>query len=166
MKKIILTASWVAVAVYCILTGVYGPSGLNATAQAKESAAAMHRNIDSLEKLNVEYAMEWNALRSDAGLTAVQGRSLGFIASDEVVVRIALPTANVSPAFIGERVLFTPVRSLPAVSIRLATIFVWLFLLFSGLAIKLFWSWKYPEEQGLRRLRFHREIRDQDASRT
>jgi len=166
MKKIILTASWFAVAVYCILTGVYGSSGLKATSQAEESAAAMHRNIDSLEKLNVEYAMEWNALRSDAGLTAVQGRSLGFIASDEVVVRVSLPVATVSPAFIGDRVLFMPGRSLPVASIRLATIFVWLLLLFSGLAIRLFWSWKYPEEQGRRRFRSHREIRDQDASRT
>jgi cell division protein FtsB len=166
MKKIILTASWFAVAVYCILTGVYGPSGLKATAQAEEAVAAMHKNINSLEKLNAEYAMEWNALRSDAGLTAVQGRSLGFIASDEVVVRVALPAATITPAFIGERVLFMPGRSLSATSIRMATIFTWLFLLFSGLALKLFWSWRHPEVQGLRRNRFQREIRDQDASRT
>lgn len=166
MKKIILTASWFAIAVYCFLTGVYGPSGLRVMAQAKETAAAMGQNINFLENLNEDYAMEWKALRNDAGLTAVQGRSLGIIASDEVVVRLALPTAKTGPAFIGERVVFVPGRSLTSTRIRLATLYVWLFLVLAGLVHKLSSSGKSRGSQSFSGKRVQREMRDQLASRS
>jgi cell division protein FtsB len=166
MKKIILTASWFAVAVYCLLTGVYGPAGLRALAQAEKAAAAMHLNIEFLENLNGEYALEWQALRSDAGLTALQGRSLGFIASDEVVVRVALPAPKTNPASIGERVLFVPGRSLPMAGIRLAALYVWLFLVLSGLVLKLLDSRKSRGGLKPSETQSQREIRDQTASRT
>lgn len=166
MKKIILTASWFAVAVYCVLTSLYGPAGLKVTAQAEESAAAMHRNIDFLEKLNVEYALQWNALRNDASLTALQGRSLGFIANDEVVVRVALPAVATDPAFIGDRVLFVPGRSFPMSGIKLATLYVWLFLVLAGLFHRFFGPRSHRRGKDPRRIRFQREMRDQDASRT
>jgi hypothetical protein len=166
MKKIILTASWCAVAVYCLLIGVYGPSGLRATAQAKTSAAAMVENIAFLEKLNGEYALEWNALRNDAGLTAVQGRSLGFIATDEVVVRVALPAPKAEPASIGERVLFVPGRSIPAGTIRLAAMYVWLCVMLAGLGFRLFGTWKKSGMSAPGRNQPQRAIRVQEASRT
>ena len=134
--------------------------------QAEETAAAMKQNIIFLENLNGTYAGEWQALRSDPGLTAVQGRSLGFIASDEVVVRVALPAAKSDPAFIGERVLFVPGRSLPAGRIRLATLYSWLFLVLSGLVLKLFGDRKSREAHLPFKGRAQREIRDQEASRT
>lgn len=166
MKKIILTASWFAVAVYCLLTGVYGPAGLRVMAQAQEAAAAMQKNIAFLENLHGEYALQWQALRSDPGLTAVQGRSLGFIASDEVVVRLALPVTKTDPAFIGERVLFEPGRSFSATEIRLASLYVWLFLVLAGLALKLYGPWKSWGGQRPVGPRAQREILDQEASRT
>jgi cell division protein FtsB len=166
MKKIILTASWFAVAVYCLLASVYGPAGLLITDQAKVSAAAMRENIELLEKLNADYALEWNALRNDAGLTAVQGRSLGFIASDEVVVRVALPSDASRPAFIGERVLFVPGRSLSSAGIRLASLYVWLFVILAGLVSRLSGGWKGREAPGSRRGWLQRAMRNQDASRT
>lgn len=166
MKKTILTASWFAVAVYCILTGLYGPAGLVVTARAEESVAAMQKNMEFLEKLNKGYASEWNALRSDASLTAVQGRSLGFIASDEVVVRVALPAPTTSPAFIGERVLFVPGPSMTIAGIRLASLFVWLGTLLAGLGFKLLGGWKSLVQRCLPGDRFQRKMRNQEASRT
>lgn len=166
MKKIILTASWCAVAVYCLLTGVYGPAGLKATALAKEASSAMHRNLDFLEKLNADLALEWQALRNDSDITAIQGRSLGFIAKDEVVVRVALPSVKAGPPFIGERVVYTPGQFMPIDQIRLATMYTWLLLLAIGLGRKLFQGRKREWNQGSRRSTVHREIRVQDASRT
>jgi len=166
MKKIILTASWFAIAVYCILTGVYGPAGLKVTAKASETASAMLRNIDLLEKVNIEYSLEWNALRSDADLTAVQGRSLGFIANDEVAVRLTLPVRDEPPVFIGERVLYEPVHSLPEAGIRAASLYIWLFIVLASLARKLLSHQKSQGMQVRRILRPQREIRVQEASRT
>ncbi len=170
MKKIILTASWSAVAVYCILTGVFGPTGLKVTAQAKETAVSMHENIDFLEKLNAEYSIEWNALRSDPGLTAVQGRSLGFIAGDEVVVRIALPVKYEAPVFIGERVLYVPSSSLPELGIKAGAFYFWLFILLAGLVRKLLCERKqhvqFRKEGSPGVMHAQREMRVQEASRT
>jgi len=166
MKKIILTASWFAIAVYCILTGVYGPAGLKVTAQASKTATAMLENIDNLEKLNSEYSLEWTALRSDANLTAVQGRSLGFIASDEVVVRLALPLMDEPPVFIGERVLYEPAFSLRELVIRVVSLYTWICFLLAGFARKMFSYRKRQGERPNRVLRPQREMRVQEASRT
>jgi cell division protein FtsB len=166
MKKIILTASWFAVAVYCILTGVYGPAGLKVTAQANNTAAAMLRNIDMLEKLNTGYSLEWNALRSDPDLTAVQGRSLGFIADDEVVVRLALPVSIEPPEFIGERVLYEPAKSLTEPGIRVASAYIWLFIVLAGLVHKIYGYRKHQTCRPGRFMRPQREMRVQEASRT
>jgi cell division protein FtsB len=166
MKKIILTASWFAVAVYCLLTGVYGPTGLKATAQAEHTAAAMLRNIDLLEKLNIEYSLEWNALRSDADLTAVQGRSLGFIADDEIVVRLAFPVTGESPVFIGERVLYEPADSMREPGIRAASLYIWLCTVLAGIARRLFGYRKQQDYRSDHILRSQRAMRVQEASRT
>ncbi|MDX9958901.1 MAG: septum formation initiator family protein [Spirochaetia bacterium] len=166
MKNIILTASWFAVAVYCILAGVYGPAGLKATAQARQAASAMLTNIDQLEKLNMEYSLEWNALRSDAELIAVQGRSLGFIANDEIVVRLVLPGTKESPVFTGDRVLYDPAKSLTEPGIRAASLYLWLCIVLAGLARRLFGHHRNQGYRTERILRSQREIRVQEASRT
>ena len=166
MKKLTLAATWVAVAVYCILTGVFGPAGYIALTQARDISAAMLSNIVTLEKLNAEYSSEWNALRSDASLTAIEGRSLGYIASNEVVVRVSLPGNGESPEFIGERVLYKPGFYLPDDRIRVAALYTWLGVMIVGLARRLAGEKKTRGAQPHHILQAQREIRVQEASRT
>lgn len=108
MKRILLFSIWVGLAAYCALTSVVGPSGILALRQAQAAELSMQSNLRSLEALHESYATEWAGLESVPEMTALEARSLGYIAGDEVVVRMPFAAAPHVPPSPGERVSFEP----------------------------------------------------------
>jgi len=108
MKRIVVFSIWVGLAAYCALTSVVGPSGILALRQAQAAELSMQSNLKSLEALHESYATEWTGLKSVPEMTALEARSLGYIAGDEVVVRMPFPAAPHTPPSPGERISFEP----------------------------------------------------------
>jgi len=119
MKKILLTAAWFAVCAYSLVSAVFGPSGMSATRELERSAAAMRVNLAALEDLNDELGRRWNGLRSDPVTIALEGRSLGFLAADEVAIRLPVEQGRelILP---GEAIFHEQVPAVPEGSARLA----------------------------------------------
>lgn len=108
MKRSIFFGMWATVLTYCLMSLVWGPRGLSATAYAQLSAGAMAENLASLEELNASYSLRWQALRADPDSIAVEGRSLGYIAQDEVALRLSIKAALSAPSGPGERIVYLP----------------------------------------------------------
>lgn len=90
MKRIILPAAWFAILVYAAASIVLGPTGIQATRAAQAAARAMKANIELLEGTNRSLNARWGGLRSDPVSIALEGRSLGYLAADEVVIRLPI----------------------------------------------------------------------------
>lgn len=108
MKRIILASIWVGLACYCALTFVMGPSGVLALREAQSSERSMRNNLETLVALHDSFATEWEALQTVPEMTALEARSLGYIAADETVVRTSLPAAAPTPPSPGKRIAFEP----------------------------------------------------------
>lgn len=108
MKRIVVISIWVGMAAYCVLTSIVGPSGILALRQAQLTELSMRDNLRSLEALHESFATEWAALESVPEMTALEARSLGYIAGDEVVVRMPFAATPPSPPSPGNRISFEP----------------------------------------------------------
>jgi len=108
MKRIALFSIWVGMAAYCALTFLVGPSGILALRRAQAAELSMLSNLKSLEALHDSFATEWTGLKSVPEMTALEARSLGYIAGDETVVRMPFAAVPHSPPSPGERISFEP----------------------------------------------------------
>ncbi len=108
MKRSNFFGRWATVLAYCLMSLRWGPRGLTATAYAQLSAGAMADNLASLEELNASYSLRWQALRADPDSIAIEGRSLGYIAQDEVALRLSIEPALSAPSGPGERIVYLP----------------------------------------------------------
>jgi hypothetical protein len=112
MKRSIFFGAWVTVFAYCLMSLLWGPRGLAATAYARASTLAMAENLASLEELNAAYSQRWQALRADPDSIALEGRSLGYLAQDEVALRLSLKPSPAVPSGPGERIVYLPRASM------------------------------------------------------
>lgn len=108
MKRSIFFGAWATVLAYCLMSILWGPRGLAATAYARLSTGAMAENLVYLEELNADYSLRWQALRADPDSIAIEGRSLGYIAQDEVALRLSIKPALSAPSGPGERIVYLP----------------------------------------------------------
>ena len=156
MKPLLIASSWLGIATYCILATIAGPSGLIATEKANESVGQMRRNVSVLQSINTAYTVEWEAMSDLPESSALEARSLGYLAIDEVAIRLSVPNAEPRPASPGERLVYEPVALIDEGSIKEIAAGVALLALVAGMALRL----RKPAE------RHQREILVQEASRT
>jgi cell division protein FtsB len=137
MKQVILTATWLAIAAYTLLLCIWGPSGLVAMGYAQDSIDSMRQNITVLTNLNNALHDEWQILRTDPEAVVLAGRSLGYLAHDEIAVRLNLANGPRQSANTGEQILHTPGMSLsPPHAMTIAT-GLWLFAALTGAVLRL-----------------------------
>lgn len=158
MKRILIASSWLGMATYCLLSTIAGPSGLIATGRAMESAGLMNSNIAILRTLNETYAGEWEALSSVAETTALEARSLGYLADDEVAIRLSVPRNPPVPASPGERIVYEARSVIDEAAVKEISAIVAFIALAAGMVLRVL-----RHEPSSRR---QREILVQEASRT
>jgi len=134
MKRTILAAALASVSSYCVLMATMGPSGLAATAHARAAMDDMKRNLQLLGDLNEEYGARWDRLRTSAETVALEGRSMGYIGEDEVVVRLPSMPARTAPDAPGTRLGYAPPASLPESTAKSMAALLGLGVLAAGLA--------------------------------
>lgn len=88
MKRISLTAAWLCICLYAVLSAALGPRGFLATQDALRQAEAMRIRVGELRTRYEQLEAEWRSLREDPERIAVEGRSLGYLAGDEVALRV------------------------------------------------------------------------------
>ncbi len=112
MKRSIFFGAWVTVLSYCLMTLLWGPRGIAATAYARASTEAMSENLIYLEEMNAAYSQRWQALRADPASIALEGRSLGYLARNEVALRLSIKPSLAVPSGPGERIVYMPRESM------------------------------------------------------
>lgn len=137
MKPLLIVSGWLGIATYCILATIAGHSGLIATRSAYASAGRMGRNIAELQSINTAYTLEWEAMSALPESSALEARSLGYLAVDEVAIRLSVPSSEPSPASPGDRLVHEPVTVLDEASIRKIAAGLALLVLVSGMVLKL-----------------------------
>lgn len=157
MKRILLTACWIGLTSYCLLSSIAGPSGMVATRETQAASAEMRKNLVNLVSLNSMYAKEWEVLRTNPDSTALEARSLGYLAGNEIAIRLSVDTTTVAPPTAGFRISFEPDSILAEKNIKNYALLVSLFSVVLGFAwhLNVLSIKKYP----------HREMRTHVASR-
>ena len=146
------------VATYCVMATIAGPSGIVATRKAFDAAKRMNGNIATLSSLNEAYSAEWDALSNVAESTALEARSLGYLAGDEVVIRLSVPAGSPEPASPGERLVYEPEPTIDESTMKKIAVAVALAVFALGTIMRFFPANGAP--------RHHRDILVQEASRT
>jgi hypothetical protein len=159
MKYLAMFSCWVAVASYCVLAIVAGPSGILEMRSAASSADAMRVNLDQLTGMNTMYALELDQLHSLPESTALEARSLGYIADNEMVVRMtaASPESVPSPNP-GRLVIYSKDPALRDISIKRLSILMTVLASVAVLGMKFLLADKWRTG--------HRASLTQEASRT
>jgi len=157
MKRIVVISIWVGMAAYCALTSIVGPSGILALRQAQLTELSMRNNLKSLEALHESFATEWTALESVPEMTALEARSLGYIADNEVVVRMPFAATPPNPPSPGDRISFEPHVSVSVSRIQELSAMAAMATMIISLGARLMTA---------RGTRHQREILVHDASRT
>lgn len=98
MKRLALLSAWFALASYCALSLAYGTSGVVAERALKSDISAMNENLRALEGMNRSFSAEWAALDDDPEAIALEARAIGYVAPDEVVVRLSLKPESPRPS--------------------------------------------------------------------
>lgn len=156
MKRILLFACWTGLASYCLLSSIVGPSGIVSTKNTQAASAAMRENLLNLQSLNSAYASEWDILRTSPEATALEARSLGYLAENEVVIRLSIEGGPAVPPSAGSRISFEPESPLSEKSIKHIALFMSLLSAIMGLVVRL----------NLPLMKYHhREIRTHAAAR-
>jgi cell division protein FtsB len=159
MKYLVMFSFWIAVAAYCVPAIVAGPSGILEMRRAASSADAMRENLDRLTDMNTMYALELDQLHSLHESTALEARSLGYIADNEIVVRMptssleSLPSPNP-----GHLVIYLKEPALRDIGIKRLSILLTAFASVAILVMKLLLADKWRTD--------HRASLTQEASRT
>ncbi|TFG84900.1 MAG: hypothetical protein E4H20_01830 [Spirochaetales bacterium] len=135
MKRSLLNGAWAAVCAYCLMNIYLGPQGILATRDARVSVEAMTENIETLRELNDGYSAVWDALRHDARTIALEGRALGYLARDEVAIRLSIASRSASPPGPGKRLIFTPKAVLSESASKLAALAMGLLVVAFGLIL-------------------------------
>lgn len=158
MKPILLIPCWIGIASYCILSVIAGPTGLVATQKTKDASHIMRENLNNLENLNATYANDWEILRTNPDAIVLEARSLGYIAGNEIAIRLSVSDEPAVPDSAGTRISFNSESLLAEKKIKDIALLVGLFSAIVVFALRLK---KLPLKN-----KFYREIRTQAASRS
>jgi len=153
VKRILIASCWIAVVSYCALSALVGPSGLASAMKVASATERMRRNASELSSLNARYSAEWESLRTESEAAVLEARSLGYLADDEVAVRLSVGTPDFVPPTAGERLSYQPQSVLSERRIKEIAALAGLLTVVAGMAIRL----AKPRQ---------REILTQEASRT
>jgi len=137
MKRILIISCWIGLASYCLLASTIGPTGLVAIMEAQAAAERMQRNLTVLSSLNAGYAAEWEGLRTRPEATVLEARSLGYLADDEVAVRLALTQERSDPPSPGTRLSYEPAIMISEPRIKQLAGIAALVAVIVGLALRL-----------------------------
>jgi len=132
-----------------------------ATRRAESAAVAMRDNVEALSSLNAGFASEWDGLRNVPLTTALEARSLGYLARDEVAIRLSLAADAPNPPSPGTLVAYEAGQALSERMMKELAGIAALFTAILGLAMKA----AKPRADRAKRA-FQREILVQEASRT
>lgn len=105
MKRAIFTSIWVGLVFYTLILFFYGPKGYFSTKTLEKNIFSMEKNIESLELQYFGLDTRWNALRKSPLAIAIDARNAGFLADDEILLRLdmnlektpALPGVIIAP---------------------------------------------------------------------
>lgn len=159
MKHIVLFSCWIALASYCVPAIIAGPSGILELRRAASSADAMRVNLGALTETNAKYARELERLHTLPETTALEARSLGYIADDEKVVRLpAAVTALVPAPNPGNLVIYIKDPLLQDAGIKHFSAFITVMATLAALVLKFLVADKWRPD--------HRASLAHDASRT
>lgn len=135
MKRLLLVSLWAGFATYCLLGLVFGPSGVMAMRHAEKSAGAMAQAISVLSARNNELASQWEWLENDPDATALEARSLGYLADSETAVRIVAATPRPEIPVVGERLTYVPRVALDVQAITHIALAVAFSVMIAGMAL-------------------------------
>ncbi|MBU0928783.1 MAG: hypothetical protein KKA67_13625 [Spirochaetes bacterium] len=121
----------------------------------------MRDNVEALSSLNAGFASEWDGLRNVPLTTALEARSLGYLARDEVAIRLSLAADAPNPPSPGTLVAYEAGQALSERMMKELAGIAALFTAILGLAMKA----AKPRADRAKRA-FQREILVQEASRT
>jgi len=140
-----------------MLSLIVGPSGLVATKKIQAATAVMQSNLVNLEYLNSTFSKEWDILQKSSEITALEARSLGYLAENEVAIRLSIGDGPDSPSSAGFRISFEPDSLMTENSIKNIALFLTALFAIIGFVFRLALPFV-----GIDR---HREIRTQSAAR-
>ena len=148
MKNVVLFSCWIAVVSYCVPAIIAGPSGVLEMKRAASSADAMRENLGQLTEKNSKYAQELEHLHSLPESAALEARSLGYIADNEMVVRMPSATHALVPSpNPGRLVIYLKNPTLRDDSIKQLSIFITIMATVTALLLKFLLADKWRLDQ-------------------
>ena len=103
-----LMALWAAIGIYCVLSLVYGATGIFAYRELVSAREYLWNNIKKLSNTNSELENIQNSLLYDTDAITVQARQLGYGYNDEKFIRIVGLGVNNKPDYYPGEILVMP----------------------------------------------------------
>ena len=128
--------AYIGLAVYCVLSVLLGPMGMAAYDDLDVRVRAMRENLVRLETLNAEAQARKDSALSDPESLALEARSLGYVGSGQVVVRLGFPEASLDPRDLGTLVPFATARGLSDADLKAISVAAALVAVFAGFLIR------------------------------
>jgi cell division protein FtsB len=101
-----LTAVWVSVIIYAILSAFFGASGFSAYEAVFTEKERLADNLEDLQEINQQLNGSFAALQYDSDTIAVYARELGYGAPNEHFIRISgLPSVIKKSVSAGQQIL-------------------------------------------------------------
>lgn len=120
-----------------MIVSIAGPSGIVATKKTHAAVAVMHENLLNLASLNSTYTKEWEILRTNKESTALEARSLGYLAENEVVIRLSIGDEPSLPPSAGSRLTFESESLMGEKNIKVFSLLIASFYALIGFTVSL-----------------------------
>ncbi|MDX9897603.1 MAG: hypothetical protein RBT62_01670 [Spirochaetia bacterium] len=137
MKRILVASCWMGLASYCMIAMTLGPSGILASRKALEASMSMRENLSHLAAMNSSFSAEWEALKTSPEAIALEARSLGYLADDEIAVRLPDAALTIVPPNAGKRIEYEPQSILSEADAKGMALIIALMTAIAGLGMRL-----------------------------
>lgn len=124
--------AYAGLAVYCVLSLLFGPMGMSAYDDLEARVEEMRENLIRLESLNAEAQARRDSALSDPQTLALEARSLGYVGPGQVVVRLGFPEASPEPRDLGTLVPFAQPRGMEDSELKVISLAAALLTAFAG----------------------------------
>ncbi len=119
----ILVSLWVSVAVYTVLSILFGATGVFAMRYLQSERDRLAENLSHLQEINGELNGSLDALRYDQDTLTLYARDLGYGKDDERFIRIVdLQRLSATRQKAGELIIPKRLKSLPEDPLRLISL--------------------------------------------
>ena len=120
-----LTAAWLGLACYCVLSVLVGKGGLIASSSVSMELGAMRANLSSLRAANTSLSIKIAALQSDPDRIVREARPLGWLAKgDYEIVLVDRNSGLRFPPSAGSVISVAEPSGFSDLDIKLATLLV------------------------------------------